>query len=203
MPQLLVVQTNPCGDHSISRHLTRRFVAKWRAAHPDWRVVVHDLTKTDQSFVNAPRLQAYFTPPEQHSANMKDVLRLSDELVSELLAANHLVIATPVYNYNVSAALKAWVDHIVRKGLTLGMDGKGLVAGERATVLLASGGRLHRRLANPGERHCQPVSAPDPERHRHHRRDLHCSRRSESRGSGGDRERGFLGFDLGWRCAVR
>ena len=38
------------------------------------------------------------------------------------------------------AALKAWVDHIVRKGLTLGLDGKGLVTGKKATVLLASGG---------------------------------------------------------------
>ena len=71
---------------------------------------------------------------------MKEVLRLSDELVAEVLATDHLVIATPVYNYNVPAALKAWVDHIVRKGLTLGMDGKGLVTGKKATVLLASGG---------------------------------------------------------------
>ena len=34
------------------------------------------------------------------------------------------MIATPVYNYNVPAALKAWIDSIVRKGLTLGFDGK-------------------------------------------------------------------------------
>ena len=71
---------------------------------------------------------------------MKDALRLSDQLVGELLAADYIVIATPVYNYNVPAALKAWVDHIVRKGLTLGVDGKGLVTGKKATVLIASGG---------------------------------------------------------------
>jgi FMN-dependent NADH-azoreductase len=40
----------------------------------------------------------------------------------------------------VPAALKAWVDHIVRKGMTLGFDGKGLVGGKIATVLMASGG---------------------------------------------------------------
>ncbi len=103
-------------------------------------MVIRDLTETGLSFVSAPWLQAYFAPPEQHSVEMKDVLRLSDDLVAELLATDHLVIATPVYNYNVPAALKAWVDHIVRKGLTLGMDGKGLVGGKKATVLLASGG---------------------------------------------------------------
>ena len=71
---------------------------------------------------------------------MRDTLQLSDDLVTELLAADHIVIATPVYNYNVPASLKAWVDHIVRKGLTLGFDGRGLVSGKRATVLVASGG---------------------------------------------------------------
>jgi FMN-dependent NADH-azoreductase len=140
MPHLLVVETSPRGDYSLSRNLTRRFVAEWQAAHPDGQVVNRDLMETNLPFVNAPWLQAYFTPPEQHSTEMKEVLRLSNELVAELLATDHLVIATPVYNYNVPAALKAWVDHIVRKGLTLGMDGKGLVTGKKATVLLASGG---------------------------------------------------------------
>lgn len=140
MPRLLVIETSPRGEYSISRELTRRFVARWRSAHPDGEVVERDLMQTDLPFVNAPWLQAYFTPPEQHSAEMRDVLRLSDELVAELLAADHLVIATPVYNYNVPAALKAWIDHIVRKGLTLGHDGKGLVVGKKATVLFASGG---------------------------------------------------------------
>ena len=140
MSQLLVIETSPRGDFSISRNLTRRFVARWRSAHPDGQVVERDLMESDLPFVNAPWLQAYFTPPEQHSAEMKEALRLSDQLTAELLAADHLVIATPVYNYNVPAALKAWVDHIVRKGLTLGHDGKGLLTGKKATVLLASGG---------------------------------------------------------------
>jgi len=140
MPTLLVVETSPRGDYSISRNLTRRFVADWKAAHPAGTVVQRDLMTTDLPFVNAPWLQAYFTPPDLHSAEMREILRRSDELTGELLDADHLVIATPVYNYNVPAALKAWIDHIVRKGLTLGADGNGLVTGKKATVLLASGG---------------------------------------------------------------
>ncbi len=140
MTRLLVVETSPRGDHSISRNMTCRFVAGWKAAHPDGQVAERDLMETNLPFVTAPWLQAYFTPPQQHSPEMKEALRLSDELVGELLAADHVVIATPVYNYNVPAALKAWIDHIVRKGLTLGTDGSGLVTGKKATVLLASGG---------------------------------------------------------------
>jgi FMN-dependent NADH-azoreductase len=102
--------------------------------------VRRDLAESDLAFVSAPWLQAYFTPPADHTPEMAAELALSDQLVQELLAADHIVIATPVYNYNVPASLKAWVDHIVRKGLTLGFDGQGLVKGKKATVLLASGG---------------------------------------------------------------
>lgn len=140
MTKLLVVETSPRGDHSISRNMTRRFVSNWQGAHPDGEVVIRDLIESALPFVTAPWLQAYFTPPEQHSPEMKDVLLQSDELVAELLATDHLVIATPVYNYNIPAMLKAWIDHIVRKGATLGFDGSGLVTGKKATVLLASGG---------------------------------------------------------------
>lgn len=140
MTKLLVIETSPRGDNSISRGLTRRFVAEWQATHPSGEIVDRDLMETGLQFIGAPWLRAYFTPAEQHSPEMKEELRLSDELVAELLACDHLVIATPVYNYNVPAALKAWIDSIVRKGMTLGFDGNGLVHGKKATVLMASGG---------------------------------------------------------------
>jgi FMN-dependent NADH-azoreductase len=140
MRRLLVVEASPRGEHSISRNLTRRFVAHWRSVHPAGEVVRRDLMQTDLPFVTAAWLQAYFTPSDRQSAEMKEVLRVSDALVAELLATDHLVIATPVYNYNVPAVLKAWIDHIVRKGLTLGTNGEGLVASKKATVLMASGG---------------------------------------------------------------
>lgn len=140
MAKLLIVETSPRGPSSISRGLTQRFVAAWTAAHIGGEVVFRDLAATELTFVTAPWLQAYFTPREQQTPEMKQALGLSDELVSEVLDADHLVIATPVYNYNVPAALKAWFDQIVRKGLTLGVDGTGLMRDKRATVLLASGG---------------------------------------------------------------
>ena len=138
--KLLVIETSPRGDQSISRNMTQRFVAEWQDKHPGGIVVNRDLAETELPFVNAPWLAAYFTPSEQHSPEMMETLRVSTELVAEILAADHLLIATPVYNYNVPASLKAWVDHIVRKGMTLGFDGKGLVTGKTATVIIASGG---------------------------------------------------------------
>ena len=140
MPTLLVVESSPRGEHSISRGLTRQFVDHWMTNNPEGRVVERDLMTSDLPFVTLPWLGAYFTPSEQHSAEMKDLLRLSDELVAELLAADHIAIGTPVYNYNIPAVLKAYIDHIVRKGMTLGLSGEGLVHGKTCTILMASGG---------------------------------------------------------------
>jgi FMN-dependent NADH-azoreductase len=140
MTKLLVVETSPRGPASVSRQITRHFVKTWQASHPGGQVMGRDLVETNLSFVTGAWLQAYFTPTLELTPEMKARLSLSDELVTELIAADHIVIATPVYNYNVPASLKAWIDHIVRKGLTLGFDGKGLLKGKKATLLFASGG---------------------------------------------------------------
>jgi FMN-dependent NADH-azoreductase len=68
----------------------------------------------------------------------------SDELVAELQKADEYVIATPMYNFGIPARLKAYVDHVVRSGLTFTMnaDGSytGLLSGKKATVIIASAG---------------------------------------------------------------
>jgi FMN-dependent NADH-azoreductase len=140
MPTLLVVESSPRGDRSMSRGLTAMFVTQWLERNPGGRVVERDLMETDLPFVTMQWLGAYFAPPEQQTPEMKDILRLSDELVQELLDADHIAIGTPVYNYNVPAVLKAYIDHIVRKGKTLGFAGEGLVHGKACTILMASGG---------------------------------------------------------------
>jgi FMN-dependent NADH-azoreductase len=140
MTKLLVVEASPRGEYSISRNLTQTFVEQWKAAHPGGEVFERDLAKMDLPYVNLPWLGASLTPLEKHTPEMQEVLQISNDLVAELLAADHIAISTPVYNYNIPANLKSYVDHIVRKGLTLGMTGEGLVHGKKCTVLMASGG---------------------------------------------------------------
>ncbi|KGF68288.1 FMN-dependent NADH-azoreductase [Hoeflea sp. BAL378] len=140
MTRLLIVETSPRGDASVSRNMTRRYLAEWQALNPHHRIVTRDLAEQALPHVTRPWLEAYFTSPDAQTPEMKAQLALSDRLVRELLQCDELVIATPVYNFNIPAALKAWIDHIVRKGLTLGHDGRGLVTGKKATLLIASGG---------------------------------------------------------------
>jgi FMN-dependent NADH-azoreductase len=46
MLTLLVIESSPRGDHSMSRGLTARFVAQWLKNNLDGRVVERDLMKT-------------------------------------------------------------------------------------------------------------------------------------------------------------
>jgi FMN-dependent NADH-azoreductase len=130
----------PRGPNSVSRNLAARLLSDWRDANPQGQVVTRDLADMALPHLTMPWLAAYFTLPDAQTPEMKADLARSDTLVPELLAADELVISTPVYNYSVQSNLKAWIDHIVRKGLTLGFDGQGLLNGKKATIVIASGG---------------------------------------------------------------
>jgi FMN-dependent NADH-azoreductase len=57
--------------------------------------------------------------------------------------ADVIVIDAPLYNFSIPSALKAWVDHIARAGVTFKYDEngpEGLVKGKKVYVALASGG---------------------------------------------------------------
>ena len=140
MPTLLVIEVSPRFDYSTSRKLTAVFVEKWKAANPEGLVIVRDLVKTDLPFVDLPWIGGAFTPPETHSPESAAAIKVSDDLVAELKAADRIVIGTPMYNFAIPAVLKAYIDHIVRVGVTVSADNKGLLTGKSADIILASGG---------------------------------------------------------------
>jgi FMN-dependent NADH-azoreductase len=140
MSSLLAIEVSPRFEYSASRKLTGQFIGKWKAEHPDGQVVVRDLAKTNLPFVDLPWIGGAFTPPEQHSPESSTAINVSNELVSELMAADHIVIGTPMYNFMIPAALKAYIDHIVRAGVTVNAKNEGQVKGKKVTVILASGG---------------------------------------------------------------
>jgi FMN-dependent NADH-azoreductase len=139
MPTLLVIEVSPRFDYSTSRKLTAIFVDRWKAEHPGGTVVVRDLAQTHLPFVDLSWIGGAFTPPEQHSSEIAAAIKISDDLVAELKAADHIVIGTPLYNFSVPAILKAYIDHVVRVGVTFTMAYQGLLTGKKATVILTSG----------------------------------------------------------------
>ena len=139
MPTLLHIDASPRGDYSISRKVSAAFVDSWQKQNAGGKVIRRDLTKTHLTFVDLEWIAGAFSAPEQHTPEHKKALAISDELIAELLSADHIVIGTPMYNFNVPAILKAWIDHIVRLGKTFSASYEGLAKGRKVTVFVASG----------------------------------------------------------------
>jgi FMN-dependent NADH-azoreductase len=140
MPNLLAIEVSPRGEASTSRKLTALFIERWTAAHPGGTVVVRDLMKTNLPFVDFAWIGGAFMPRDRHSPENTAAIKVSDDLIAELRAADHIVIGTPMFNFSIPAVLKAYIDQIVRVGVTVSPDNVGLLTGKRATVILSTGG---------------------------------------------------------------
>jgi FMN-dependent NADH-azoreductase len=143
MATLLKVDSSPMGEHSISRKLTAQFAASWRKAHNGGDVISRDLITTGLSPVNGAWVGAAYTPEDARSAEQRQALAVSDELIAELQRADEYVFGVPMHNFSIPSTLKLWIDQVARAGKTFsyGADGpKGLLTGKKATLLVASGG---------------------------------------------------------------
>jgi len=143
MPTILHINSSPLYGRSVSRQLTDAFVTQWKSSHPNGTVLDRDLNATPIPPVTAEWVGAAYTPEEARTSPQKEVLALSDTLVAELEQADEYVFGVPMHNFGVPSVLKLWIDQIARVGKTFSYaDGtpKGLLAGKKATFLIATGG---------------------------------------------------------------
>ncbi|MBI5769847.1 MAG: NAD(P)H-dependent oxidoreductase [Verrucomicrobia bacterium] len=148
---LLHLDASPRGARSQSRRLGEQFLAEWRAAHPAGRVITHDIGREPPPFLTEAWVEGAFAPAAEQSPAARDAIAVSNRYVDELLAADQLVITTPIHNLSFPAALKAWIDQIVRVGRTFAMGAAGfdgLAKGKRALIIVSSGSDF--RPGTPG-----------------------------------------------------
>jgi FMN-dependent NADH-azoreductase len=77
------------------------------------------------------------------SDDEKALLAKNDEAIDRLLAADYVVIAYPMFNFSMPAAVKVWIDAIIQAGKTfsMGPEGyKGLCTGKTALTIMTTGG---------------------------------------------------------------
>lgn len=140
MPSLLAITSSPRGDQSVSNNLVRTFTDAWKQTHQGGAVKTRDLQTTNLPFISPAWMAGAYTPVEQHSPEMKQALAISDQLIAELKAADHIVLGAPMYNFNTPAIVKAWIDHVVRLNETFTSSYEGLLKNKKATVIIASSG---------------------------------------------------------------
>ncbi|CDF85398.1 FMN-dependent NADH-azoreductase [Pseudomonas sp. QL9] len=143
MSRVLVIESSARQQGSVSRQLTAEFIANWRAAHPADEIKVRDLAVEQVPHLDADLLGGWMKPAAEQSETERAALQRSNLLTDELLAADVLVLAAPMYNFAIPSTLKSWLDHVLRAGVTFKYTEtgpQGLLTGKRAYVLTTRGG---------------------------------------------------------------
>ena len=143
MSTLLHIDSSPLYGRSVSRQLTSAFVEQWKSSHLDGTVIDRDLNATAISPITAEWVSAAYTPEAARTPQQKELLAVSELLLAELEQADEYVIGVPMHNFGVPSVLKLWIDQIARVGRTFSYGSgapKGLLAGKKATFIIATGG---------------------------------------------------------------
>ncbi len=140
---LLQVNASLFSGAGQSTRLANEFVAGWKKRNPGAAVIVRDLAQEPVPHLTAERFQAFLTKPEDRTANQRAEAGVSDALIAELKRADVIVLAVPMYNFDVPSTLKAYFDHIGRAGVTFRYTEKGpvgLLTGKKVYVFATRGG---------------------------------------------------------------
>lgn len=140
--RILRVDASARSVSSNSRTLADTALGRLAANGRKMSIVHRDLRDpvpcVDQLWVDAS-----FTPPSERSEKHRAKLETSDTLVDELEDANLILINTPIYNFGMPAALKAWIDQVCRARRTFRYTESGpvgLLEDKRAIAVITSGG---------------------------------------------------------------
>jgi FMN-dependent NADH-azoreductase len=143
MKRILHIISSPRGAASQSIKLGKAIVEKIQAKYPGSTVSETNLNDLNFPHLEESHITAFYTPAENQTPENKIALQHSDEAINAIFAADIIVIGAPLYNFTIHSTLKAWIDHIVRKGITFtyGENGlQGLILDKKVYLAMSSGG---------------------------------------------------------------
>ncbi|MCO8168506.1 NAD(P)H-dependent oxidoreductase [Pseudomonas sp. 21LCFQ02] len=149
MKRVLLINASPMGQDSHAHRLAEELLASLGHQQVDIERLERDLGRDPLPPLSADYAQALTTVTPFDAP----LFELSEALIGELENSDVLLIATPMHNFTVPAALKLWIDYVLRihRTFSAGPDGKtGLLKDRPVYVLVGSGG-FHQ-----GERARQP-----------------------------------------------
>lgn len=144
MKKILHIISSPRGNESFSIKLGNAIVEKLLAANPG--STVNEINLVEQHFphLEEAHITSFFTPVESRSEALQEAVKHSDTAIAALREADFIVIGAPMYNYSIHSSLKAWLDHIIRAGVTFRYDENGphglLDSNKKVYIAESSGG---------------------------------------------------------------
>jgi FMN-dependent NADH-azoreductase len=153
---LLHIDSSIQGERSVSRRLTARAAAAWRAAHLEGTVTYRDLGADPLPHFDSVTGVARIIPLGEHTPEQAASYALSVELIEEIKQADTVILGLPLYNFGAPSTVKAWVDHLVLGGHSVDSEThEGLLGGRDVIVLAARGGGYSPGTPRDGWDHAQ------------------------------------------------
>jgi FMN-dependent NADH-azoreductase len=141
--KLLHVDSSILGGHSVSRQLSAEIVAEWCKSRPDTKVEYLDLALNAPNHFGADAIAVKGIAQPEPTEAQRAENAVSEQLVSQFLAADVIVIGAPFYNFSIPTQLKAWIDRLAQPGRTFTYTDKGptgLATGKTVIVASTRGG---------------------------------------------------------------
>ena len=141
---LLHIDSSVLGDVSTSRKLTASIVDALQQDHPQAQVTYRDLADAPPAHLTGRVLMAMRSGDLTGlSDEERAQVALSEDLLEEFLAADTVVIGSPMYNFSLPTQLKAWIDRLAQAGRTFKYTETGpvgLAGGKRVVIASSRGG---------------------------------------------------------------
>jgi len=149
MKVLRVIANPKPVEKSASLQVEQAFTAALKTKHPGTEIETIDVYADELPQLDAKVLPSFFgAPPLDEETSRKMVRR--EAILNQFLAANLVVMVTPMWNFNAPPMLKAWIDMVLVAGKTFRYTAKGpegLVGDKRAVICTASGGTYEGDMA--------------------------------------------------------
>jgi len=143
MKKILHIISSPNGEASQSIKLGKAIIEKIKIDNPNSLVTETNLPALKFPHLEESQIAGFFTPAENHNLETRSALENSDKAIQDVFDADIIVIGAPLYNFAIHSTLKAWIDHIVRRGMTFTFGEKGmegLVINKKVYLAVSSGG---------------------------------------------------------------
>ena len=127
-------------DGSHSREIADIVEREWLDARPGDEIVRRHLGADPVPATAWPSaVSAAYVPEEHRSADQRAGAALAAEAVDQLVAADALLFAVPLYNFGVSQHFKAWADLVIADP-RMGAGVEPATAGKPAVLVTVRGG---------------------------------------------------------------
>jgi FMN-dependent NADH-azoreductase len=143
MSSILLVTSSPRGNESLSSKMAHDLADSLSARDSGASITHRDLGANPIPHLDSVTTSAIRKAPTDRTPEEAAAADYSDKLVAELLAADTVVIATGLINFNIYSTLKSWIDNIARAGQTFRYTAEGpqgLATGKKVYIVMASGG---------------------------------------------------------------